>query len=183
VGKGLCVKTIQIERDVFNYLTSKALKLGELPSIILKRELHVSKQTEAVDVDDETYNYLLSKTVNLGESTSEILRRELKLEGESHADPLDVVVFHIPPDRGAQSWNTRDRIVVATVGSTLRIVNDDSIPHRLHTNGVPFPHPSADILPGQAADFLLRMPFDPNASGPLQDHDAGPSAQFWIVVQ
>ncbi|MEA2336395.1 MAG: SeqA protein N-terminal domain [Thermoanaerobaculia bacterium] len=177
------MKTIQIDRDVFNYLTSKAVKPGEPPLIILKRELQLSKQTEAVEVDDETYNYLLSKTVNLGESTSEILRRELKLEGESHTDPSAVIVFHIPPGTGAQSWNTRERIVVAAVGNTLRVVNDDSVPHRPHTNGVPFPHPSADILPGQAADFLLQAPFDPNTSGPLQDHAAGPSAQFWIMVR
>jgi negative regulator of replication initiation len=177
------VKTIQIDRDVFNYLTSKAVKVGESPSLILKRELQLSKESEAVEVDDETYNYLLSKTVNLGESTSEILRRELKLEGESHADPSGLIVFHIPPGTGAQSWNTRDRIIVAAVGNTLRLVNDDSVPHRPHTNGVPFPHPGADILPGQTADFLLRMPFDAATSGPLQDHDAGPSAQFWITVQ
>ena len=68
-------------------------------------------------------------------------------------------------------------MVVATVGDTLRIVNDDTVTHRLHTqNGRPFPHPANDIFPGDSADFVLETTYDPDAEGPLTDHDQGPTA-------
>ena len=46
------------------------------------------------------------------------------------------------------------------VGQTLRIYNDDNVSHRLHTNGVPFQHPSADTAPGTFSDFELHNVFD-----------------------
>lgn len=177
------MKTIQIDRDVYNYVISKAATAGESPSLILRRELHVPQPTETIEVDDDTYNYLLSKTANLRESASDILRRELNLDEAPHHDASGAIVFHIPAGTGTQPWNTPERAIVATVGNTLRIVNDDSVPHRLHTSGIPFPHPSTDILPGQAADFVLQAPFDSGVSQPLHDHDAGSNAQFWINVR
>jgi len=176
------MKTIQIDRDVINYLISKAVKPGEIPSAILRRELHLSQPTEAVEIDDDTYDYLLSKTVNLGESASDIIRRELKLDAKPIVGAKSVV-FHIPAGTGIQPWNTRERIIDAVVGDTLLLVNDDSVPHRLHTTGIPFPHPGTDIMPGQTAGFVLQAPFDPGPSQPLHDHAAGPNAQFWIIVR
>lgn len=73
-------------------------------------------------------------------------------------------------------------MVTAVVGDTLRISNDDSVAHRLHTSGRPFPHPANDIFPGQTADFVLLTTYDPDAEGPLVDHDQGPLSQFWIRV-
>ena len=176
------MKTIKIDQDVYNYLISKATTAGESPSLILRRELHLPQPTETIEVDDDTYRYLVSKTANFGESASDILRRELNLDEEPHHDPTGtIVLFHIVAGTGTQPWNTKENPVVATVGDTLRIVNDDSVPHRLHTNGNPFPHPSSDIPPGQTADFVLQTPFD--SSQPLYDHNAGPNAQFWINVR
>lgn len=126
---------------------------------------------------------MLSKTINLGESASDILRRELKIESEPVVDPATAVVFHIAAGTGALSWNTREHMIETVVGKTLHIFNDDSIPHRLHTTGIPFAHPSADIPPGQSAAFVLQAPFDPTVGQPLHDHVAGPSAQFWILVR
>lgn len=175
------MKSIQIDADIKNYLTSKAATPGEAPSLILRRELHLAQATETIEIDDETYDYLLSKTANLGESASDILRRELKLKETPQGSP-GTLVFHIPAGTGSQAWNKREAPLVATVGSTLRIVNDDAVPHRLHTDGSPFPHPGADILPGEAADFLLQLPFDSGQNHPLHDHALGPAAQFWINV-
>lgn len=177
------MKTIQIDQDVYNYVISKAAQAGESPSLILRRELHLPQPTETIEIDDDTYKFLLSKTANLGESASDILRRELNLDEASHPEPADAIVFHIPAGTGNQPWNTPESAIVATVGNMLRIVNDDTLPHRLHTSGIPFPHPSSDILPGQAADFVLEAPFDPGASQPLYDHNAGSDAQFWINVR
>jgi negative regulator of replication initiation len=160
------MKTIQIDRDVYDYIISKATTAGESPSSILRRELHVPQPTETIEVDDNTYTYLLSKTANLGESVSDILRRELNLDEAPHHDTTGAIVFHIPAGTGTQPWNTQEHTIVATVGDTLRIVNEDSVPHRLHTSGIPFSHPGADILPGQSADFVLQQPFDPGTSQP-----------------
>lgn len=177
------MKTIQIDQDVYNYLLSKASQSGESPSLTIRRELRLPQPTETIEVDNDTYSYLLSKTTDFKESASDILRRELNL-GEVPPPPSpDAIVFHIPAGTGNQPWNTREHAIVATVGNTLRIVNDDTVPHKLHTTGIPFPHPNTDIMPGQAADFVLQAPFDPGASQSLYDHNAGPNAQFWIKVQ
>lgn len=177
------MKTIQIDRDLYEYLVSKSAEPGESPSAILRRELHLPEPTQTIEIDDDTYNYLLSKTANFGESASDILRRALSIGEAPHPDPTGVIVFHIPAGTGSQSWNTRDNSLAATVGDTLRIVNDDSIPHRPHTSGIPFQHPATDILPGQSADFVLESAFDATTSQPLYDHAAGPNAQFWINVR
>lgn len=177
------MKTIEIDQDVYNYVISNATQAGESPSSILRRELHLPQPKENIEVDDETYDYLLAKMTNFGESASDVLRRELNIDDAHPHDPTNTIIFHIPSGTGNQPWNRPESAIVAIVGSVLRIVNDDMMPHRLHTSGVPFPHPNSDILPGQAADFILQVPFDPSTSQPLYDHAAGPTAQFWIRVQ
>ena len=88
-----------------------------------------------------------------------------------------VVTFTIPAGTGANPWNTSDTAVQAQVGQTLHLVNADSVAHRPHTNGDPFPHPSQDIPPGGSADYTLATAF----SGSLYDHD-NPTGTFWITV-
>jgi len=93
-----------------------------------------------------------------------------------------VVEFHIPAGTGGLAWNSAASIVIASVGDTLRIVNDDAMSHELHTNGAPFPHPTSDIAPGASADYVLQSPYEPVNSGALYDHRFGPPSQFWIRV-
>jgi hypothetical protein len=150
---------------------------GQTASTILRREL-----TRTIEIDDDLHAFILSLATEIGESASTILRRELRLRQDSLHAPGGVVEFHIASGTGATPWNTPETILVATVGQTLRIVNDDAVPHRLHTSGSPFPHPATDILPGQSADALLQTPYDATTQGPLPDHAAGPAAQFWIRV-
>jgi predicted CopG family antitoxin len=181
------VKTIQIDLDIYEYLVSKAVDIGEPPSRILRRELALPNlpNKKEIDIEDDVYGYLVSKSVDLGESASDILRRELHLDSDphEHGGGPRMVEFHIPAGTGTNPWNTREQAVNASVGGTLRIVNDDSVPHRLHTNGAPFPHPVGDISPGQSQDFVLQTPFDPGVNQPLYDHNSGPTAAFWIVVR
>jgi predicted CopG family antitoxin len=182
------VKTIQIDLDIYEYLVSKAVDIGESPSRILRRELDLPAlpNKKEIDVDDDVYGYLVSKSSDLGESASDILRRELHLESSpdhEHDGGPRTVEFHIPAGTGTNAWNTREQAVVATVGDRLRIVNDDSVPHRLHTNGAPFPHPADSIAPGQSQDFGLQTPFDPGVNSPLHDHNSGTTAAFWIIVR
>jgi hypothetical protein len=181
------VKTIQIDRDLHALLTSRAESAEEPLSAVLRRELAIAPPLVALEVDDDVYSFLVSRAADVGESASSILRRELKLSvGGGAVDPdgqRGIVEFHIPRAVGAGPWNTREQMIQARVGDTLRLVNDDTVPRRLHTSGSPFPHPDADIMPGQAEDLLLLTPFDPGLNQPLHDHVHGVGAQFWITVQ
>jgi SeqA protein N-terminal domain len=174
------MKTIQVDRSIYDYLVSKASPPGEAISSTLRRELQVPEPEETIEIDDDSYAFLLSKATTIGESPSDILRRELHLDEPPPPDQPGLVIFHIPAGTGTQPWNTAATAVQAKVGDTLRIVNDDSAPHRPHTEGPPFPHPSTDIPPGGgSADFLLQQEFQ----GALYDHDSGQDAKFWITVQ
>jgi hypothetical protein len=134
-----------------------------------------------VEIDDDVYSVLTSRAVELAESASQILRRELGLDAAPPAGP-NVVDFNIPPGTGHGPWNTPAQAVTAHVGDVLRIVNDDAVPHRLHTDGAPFPHPIAAIPPSQSAEYVLQAPFEPGAGHLLYDHDSGPAASFSLVV-
>jgi predicted CopG family antitoxin len=176
------MKTIEIHKDIYDYLISRAASPGESLSAVLRRELNLGQPTESIEVDDDTYAYLLARASNFGESPSDILRRELRLGEQPHPEPNGVVVFHIPAGTGTAPWNSPETMLVAWTGNTLRIFNDDAVPHRLHTSGAPFPHPAMNIMPGQSADYLLESPFDPATSPPLYDHNSGPAAAFWLKV-
>lgn len=173
------MKTIQIDRSIHDFLVSKATAPDEALASILRRELRVPEPEETVEIDDDSYDFLLSKAVSIGESPSAILRRELHLDEGGGPLPPGIVIFHIPARTGTQAWNTAESAVRAKVGDTLRLVNDDAVPHRLHTSGAPFAHPANDLAPGESADFALATAFQ---GGALHDHDAGLNAQFFITV-
>lgn len=192
------MKRIQIDEDIQQFLVSRAVDLGESASSILRRALQLAPPPGTVEIDDDVHAFLVSRMQSIGESASSILRRELHLGAGPEPVPgpgpgpgpapepepgPGIVVFHIPAGTGSGPWNTRDHAVLAHVGDTLRIVNDDTVPHRLHTQGIPFPHPANEIGPGQSADFLLAAPFDPAANTPLSDHLFGPAAQFFLEVR
>lgn len=94
-----------------------------------------------------------------------------------------LVVFKIPAGTMSGDWNTSDERLVAEVGDTLRIVNDDSVHHRPHTEGAPFPNPDLAIAPGSSADYELVDPFSSDGEdGPLYCAIHGPTSEFWIDV-
>jgi SeqA protein N-terminal domain len=173
----LSMKSIRIDRDIVEYLSSKAIAPDESLSSILRRELG----QVTVEIDDDVYSVLTSRAVEVGEPASQILRRELGLDAAPSPGP-DVVEFHVPAGTGNGAWNSPAQAVTAHVGDVLRIVNDDAVPHRLHTDGVPFRHPTADIPPSQSADYVLQAPLQPGDGHVLYDHDSGPAASFSLVV-
>ena len=75
----------------------------------------------------------------------------------------------------------RGLIVFASVGQVVRIFNDDSVPHRLHTNGIPCLHGS-DIAPGSSWDCETDTAYDPDVDGAIYDHNYGPGSVFWLKV-
>ena len=86
------------------------------------------------------------------------LHSELNLDQTPHDEPTVAIVFHIPGGTGNQPWTTLEHAIVATVGDTLRIVNDDTVPHRLHTSGIPFHTLSPTSCPGSPLISFCRRP-------------------------
>lgn len=94
-------------------------------------------------------------------------------------DP-NVVVFRIKAGTGNQPWNTPDTMVTVKVGQTLRIVNDDTVTHRLHTGGAPCPH-GTNFGPGASYDCVATRALDPAATpGRTYDHIVGDTALFYL---
>jgi hypothetical protein len=84
------------------------------------------------------------------------------------------VDFRIPSGTGMTgNWNTAQNPIVVFVGQTLRIQNDDTIAHAIHTNGAPFPH-GQDISAGGMSDYTVATTYNsdpsPAGTGPLYDH-------------
>ena len=173
------MKSIQVDGDVYAYLVAHGMGAGHSASEVLRQALF-----RAIDIDDDLYAYLMSLASGSDGTANAVLRRELKIqENPAPAAPSSRIEFHIPVGTGPGPWNTRDHAVMGVVGQTLRIYNDDSVNHRLHTNGVPFQHPASGTPPGTFSDFVLHDAFDLDTNPGLYDHDFGQSARFWISVR
>ena len=140
---------------------------------------------KTLDIDEDTYAFIAARDysdrrVGLRHSARGLLAGGAPPAGPPSPVPPTptptTVVFRIPSGTGRGPWNDGSCRVIAKVGDTLRIINGDSVAHRLHTAGRPFPRPETDIFP---ADLVLERPFDPSADGPLSDHDQGPQAIFF----
>ncbi len=89
------------------------------------------------------------------------------------------VDFHIARGTGKGSWNTKSTSVNVRVGDVLRVYNDDTIPHQLHTLGAPCGHGSS-FPGGNAWECEITEEYSSKVSGPLYDHIVGERAQFWV---
>lgn len=87
------------------------------------------------------------------------------------------VEFLIKVGTQNSDWNTKEAIVNVQVGDTLKIVNQDSISHALHTDDAPFKHTKA-IKPNSSVNIKVLAPYSSEKSGPLRDHES--EASFWI---
>lgn len=185
------MKSIQVDGDVYAYLMTHGMSAGHSASDVLRQALF-----HTIDIDDDLYSNLMSLASSPNDTANAILRHELGIQagaapGAPNPAPADPnpspvaarIDFHIPAGTGAGPWNTRDHAVMGVVGQTLRIYNDDSVPHRPHTGGIPFPHPGTDIAPGTFADYVLNNAFDLDTNPGLYDHDFAQSARFWISVR
>ena len=99
----------------------------------------------------------------------------------TQAESEQIVEFVIVDGTGDKPWNTKETSIQAPMGSSIRFINEDSIPHRLHTNGAPCSH-GPKIDPGAKWDCKVTKPFSAEKSGPIYDHYAGPKAEVWIEV-
>lgn len=92
-----------------------------------------------------------------------------------------VVEFRIKPGTGASPWNTEATPVVVKVGQTLKIVNDDTVPHQLHTGGAPCGHQPGPLKPGDSYACVISKPLEltPGAAPKTYDH-LNPKGFFYV---
>ena len=77
-----------------------------------------------------------------------------------------VVEFRIKAGTGRGNWNSEAEKVQIKVGQTLKVINDDSVSHQLHTNGTPCPH-GDPIVPGASANCKISSAY---SGRDLRDH-------------
>jgi hypothetical protein len=93
-----------------------------------------------------------------------------------NGDP-NIVEFRIKAGTGQGPWNTQQTPIVAKVGQTIRLINDDSIQHQLHTNGRMCPH--GDLFgPGETYDCKVQ---GINA-GQLYDHNYERTGKVYFQI-
>lgn len=96
------------------------------------------------------------------------------------AEPGLVIEFRIPDGTGRNDWNSMETAPLLYVGQILRLVNDDSEPHRLHVpGGGPFRHGDT-IPPGAQVEYLVEAPWPLETNARMYDHNYGSSAGFWM---
>lgn len=96
-------------------------------------------------------------------------------------DP-NLVVYEIQPGTASQAWGTASNPITAKVGQTLRVVNKDSVVHRIHTGGKPFNHTN-NIAAGASADFKLVQAITTKAVGPeTYEHNYGTNSPIFFNI-
>lgn len=118
------------------------------------------------------------ETPDQGEQPAEPKPAEPKPE-EPAKDP-NVVEFRIKAGTGTNPLNTPETFVAVKVGQTLRLINDDTVRHRLHTGGAPCPH-GQNFEPGASYDCVVTKTIDTVANpGAVYEHISGPTALFYL---
>lgn len=100
-----------------------------------------------------------------------------------------IIEFVIRQGTGEQPWNSPQEIVKVNVGDVLRIYNDDSVDHRLHTVGAPCGH--GENIPARLSekevpafwDCHITEEYDAHSMSPIYDHHYGETARFWITTK
>ncbi len=105
----------------------------------------------------------LPTTTGTGTGTGTSTASQTPTDG--HDQTIGVKEFHIKAGTGQGAWNTAAAPIHVRVGDTLRIVNDDTVGHQLHTNGRPCQH-GQFIQPGGSGDCVVGTTFE----GGLYDH-------------
>ena len=104
---------------------------------------------------------------NAGGDNTDLATADLTDVARNDPDGDGIVEFRIPPGTGRAAWNTAATTVRIKVGQTLRIFNDDSSPHQMHTNGAPCRHGNV-IASGSYGDCKASRPYN---GDPLYDHN------------
>lgn len=127
----------------------------------------VQVRAEAIWADGTTSTAFINRTVQVG-----------TVNPGGSTDP-NVIEFRIRSGTGTGAWNTVGTPVVVFVGQTLRIFNDDTINHQLHTGGSPCPHQPNPMAPNGSYNCTIAAAHSATATD-MYDHIVGTSATFYV---
>ncbi|MES2963672.1 MAG: hypothetical protein V4760_07255 [Bdellovibrionota bacterium] len=130
----------------------------------------VQVRAEAIWSDGTNSVAFINRTVQVGSVNP----------GGGTGDP-NIIEFRIRTGTGTGVWNTVGTPAVAFVGQTLKVINDDTIQHQMHTNGTPCPHQPNPMAPNAFYNCVLAAAHSPTATD-LYDHIVGTSASFYLNV-
>lgn len=91
------------------------------------------------------------------------------------------VNFAIPAGTNATPWNSTTTVVETFIGQTLKMTNNDSVVHQMHTGGKPCPHGSP-INPGATANCVISKAYNYKTDGNLYDHNLGTKSAFYMIA-
>lgn len=175
VGSGDTIRTATLMWQLLNNTGNCVLKSGTGPEtryIVCDKSGTVSIQASAIWPD--------------GSST---VLSSARTTGALIVDPcgpatLSRVVFRIAAGTGTAAWNSSASPVVVNVGQILRVCNDDTIAHQLHTEGTPCIHQPNPMNKGSFYDCAIANSNGVNATtgvfNGLYDHIAGTNAAFYV---
>ena len=113
---------------------------------------------------------------SFGDITADNVKYILTQDPGANGGMADVN-FSIPAGTGSNPWNTAANPIKAKIGQKIIIKNDDTVVHRMHTNGSPCPH-GANINPGQSAVCVVNSVFNSFA----YDHNLGTASKVYITT-
>ncbi|MDX9731316.1 MAG: hypothetical protein RBT63_06045 [Bdellovibrionales bacterium] len=128
-------------------------------------------------------------SVTFGNGSTSVLLSERTTGAVAPADACgtstaDRVVFRIPRGTGNGPWNSSTSPVEVYVGQTLRICNDDTVTHQLHTNGTPCAHQPRAMAQGEFYDCRIANLNGRNANTGIYnntyDHNLGTNSAVYI---
>jgi hypothetical protein len=91
----------------------------------------------------------------------------------------NIVQFRIPRGTGNKPWNLAEKPVEAKVGQILRIINDDTTPHKLFTGGKGCANQTSTMTTNTYFDCVLKTTVDPIVDK-FYDVNFGETARFYV---
>lgn len=91
----------------------------------------------------------------------------------------NTVVFRVANGTNGSAWNSLANQILVFVGQNLRVYNDDSVNHRIQTNGNPFAAQTDQIAPGAYKDFAVSSVVATN-NATTYDANFGTNARIFI---
>lgn len=94
----------------------------------------------------------------------------------------NLVTYTIVNGHGSAPWGSLSNPIRGVVGQVLRIINNDSSNHQIHTAGNPFNH-TEGIGSNTMMDFTLLRPITTTSITPsTYEHNFGPSSPIYFAV-
>ena len=174
VGSGEAISTATLMWQLLNNTGNCVLKSGTGPEtryIVCDKSGTVSVQASAIWQDGS------STVLSTTRTTGAVIVDACGVTNSTR------IVFRIAAGTAAAPWNSSTSPVAISVGQVLRICNDDTTAHQLHTPGTPCPTQPDSMAKGALYDCTIANATGVNGTGVfnmLYDEIAGANAAFYV---